>query len=95
MLRTKKITESYDMNVYTDDGFYFGDIEEAIISSNKVSGWRIKATKGSKLSQVLSGAKGVIVPHQYVKAFGDIVIINNDALPSYEDGEDESDNGDE
>jgi sporulation protein YlmC with PRC-barrel domain len=90
MLKTKRISDSYSMNVYTDDGFYFGDIEESIISSNKVSGWRIKATKGSKLSQILSGAKGVIVPHQYVKAFGDIVIISNDALPNYED---ESDSG--
>ena len=85
MLKTKRVSEAYDMNVYTDDGCYFGDIEEAIISSNKVSGWRIKATKGSKLSQVLSGAKGVIVPHQYVKAFGDIVLISSDALPNYED----------
>ena len=38
MLRTKRVTEVYDMKVFTDDGNYFGDIEESILSSNKVFG---------------------------------------------------------
>ncbi len=33
MLKTKKITESYDMRVFTDSGDYFGDIEEAILTT--------------------------------------------------------------
>lgn len=83
MLKMKKITESYDMRVFTDNGEYFGDIEEAILTQTKVSGWRVRSTKGSFLSKVLGTAKGVIVPHQLVKSIGDIMIISKAAVPSY------------
>lgn len=83
MLKMKKITESFDMKVFTDEGDYFGDIEEAMLTQTKVYGWRIRATKNSFLSKVLGSAKGVIVPHQLVKAIGDIMIISKTAVPSY------------
>ena len=83
MLKMKKIGESYDMRVFTDDGSYFGDIEEAILTHTKIFGWRIRATKNSFLSKVLGSAKGVIVPHQLVKSIGDIMIISKSAVPSY------------
>ena len=82
MLKMKKISDTYDLKVFTDAGDYFGDIEDSIVSSNKVSGWKIKATNNSFLSRVLGSAKGVIVPHQLVKAVGDILIISRNAVPS-------------
>ena len=83
MLKMKNITETFDMRVFTDTGEYFGDIEESIITQNKVFGWRVKATKNSFLNKVLGSAKGVIVPHQLVKSIGDIMIISRAAIPSY------------
>ncbi len=83
MLNMKKISESYEMKVFTDQGDYFGDIEEAILTSNKIFGWRVRATKSSFLNRVLGSAKGVIVPHQLVKSIGDIMIINKSAVPNY------------
>jgi len=82
MLRLKKISETYGMKVFTDAGDYFGDVEEVVIAGNKVSGWRVRATKNSFLTKVLGSAKGVIVPHQLVKSIGDIVIISKSAVPS-------------
>ena len=89
-LKTRKVTQSYDMRVFTDDGYYFGDIEEAVVSSNKVMGWRVKATKNSYLTKVLGGAKGVIVPHQLVRAIGDVFVISKSAIPSSTPEETES-----
>lgn len=83
MLKMKRISETYDMRVFTDNGDYFGDVEEAILTSTKVFGWRVKATKNSFLIKVLGSAKGVIVPHQLVKSIGDIMIINKSAVPNY------------
>ena len=83
MLKLKRISESYDMKVFTDSGEYFGDIEESIITQTKVFGWRVRATKNSFLVKVLGSAKGVIVPHQLVKSMGDIMIISKAAVPSY------------
>ena len=88
MLKMKKVSETYDLKVFTDTGDYFGDVEDSIINSNKVSGWKIKATKNSFLSRVLGSAKGVIVPHQLVKAVGDILIISKSAVPSGNSDED-------
>ena len=87
MLKMKRISEAYDMRVFTDVGEYFGDVEEAIITQNKVFGWRVRATKNSFLNKVLGSAKGVIVPHQLVKSMGDIMIISKSALPSSSDEE--------
>ena len=86
MIKTRKVTDVYGMPVYTDEGLYYGDIEESILSGNKVHGWRVKATKNSMLTRVLSGAKGVTVPHQFVKSIGDVMIISSHALPSGEEG---------
>ncbi len=87
MLKMKRITETYEMKVFTDSGDYFGDVEEVILANTKISGWRIKATKGSYLTKMLGSAKGVIVPHQLVKSMGDVMIINRTAIPS--SGEDD------
>ena len=83
-LNLKKISEIYEMKVFTDQGDYFGEIEESILTENKVFGWRVKATKNSALTKILGGAKGVIVPHQLVKAIGNIMIISKSAIPTYE-----------
>ncbi len=92
MLKMKKLSETYDMKVFTDTGDYFGDIEESILTATKIFGWKVKSTRGSFLNKVLGSAKGVIVPHQLVKAVGDILIISKTAVPSYsgeEEGESE------
>ena len=89
MLTTKPVTNVFNMPVYTDDGNYFGNVEEAVITSNKVYGWRIKATKNSKLGKVLGGAKGVIVPHQLVKSVGEVMIISKAAVPASDMPEEE------
>jgi len=82
MLKMKKIKDCYNMKVFTDSGDYFGDVEEAIITTTKVAGWKVKATKESFLSK-LGSLKGVIVPHQLVKSIGDVMIISKASVPSY------------
>ena len=81
MLKMRKVSQCYDLRVYTDSGDYFGDIEDCIVQGNKLSGWKIKATKNSFLSGALGSAKGVIVPHQLVKAIGDVLVISKCAVP--------------
>jgi len=76
----KKISEVIGSKVYTDSGNYFGEIEEANLLDNKIDGWRIKV--GGSIISLIGGARGVIIPHQFVKAISDIFIINKGALPS-------------
>ncbi|MEM4270539.1 MAG: PRC-barrel domain-containing protein [Candidatus Pacearchaeota archaeon] len=74
-----KISETVKKRVYTDNGEYFGDIEEANIENNKIAGWRIKIS--GQIGSVLGGVRGVIIPHNFVKAIGDIMIISKASLP--------------
>ena len=81
-MRIKKISEVMGIKVYTDSGEYFGEVEEANLMENKIDGWRIRV--GGVMSSLIGGARGVFIPHQFVKAIGDVFIINKTALPSPE-----------
>jgi sporulation protein YlmC with PRC-barrel domain len=87
-MRIKKITEVVGIRVYTDSGDYFGEIEEANLSENKIAGWKIRV--GGSIASLIGGARGVIIPHQFVKAVSDIVIINSSALPKPDNGFDDA-----
>ncbi|MFC1710541.1 PRC-barrel domain-containing protein [Nanoarchaeota archaeon] len=78
----KKVTDVIGSKVYTDSGDYFGEIEEANLQENKIDGWRIKV--GGGVISLIGGARGVIIPHQFVRAISDIFIISKAALPTPE-----------
>ena len=79
-MRIKKITEAVGTKVYTDSGSFFGEVEEANLHENKIDGWRIKV--GGSVMSLIGGARGVIIPHQFVVAIDDVFIINKTALPN-------------
>jgi sporulation protein YlmC with PRC-barrel domain len=81
MLKIKRLSDVVGRKVYTDSGDLFGMLEEVNLVDNKIDGWRIVVARESGLVQVLGGARGIIVPHQFMKAIGDIVIINRNAVP--------------
>ena len=75
MARFKRMSDVYDMKVFTDTGYFFGEVEEGLVEENRIKSWKIKAVPGSMLSSKVKDAKGVIIPHKFFKAFGDIIII--------------------
>ena len=79
MLRIKKISEVLGKHVYTSEGDYFGQVEEVNLVDNKIDGWKIKL--GSGMMGSIGGARGVIIPHQFVKAIGDVFVITKASLP--------------
>ena len=79
-MRIKKISDVVGTKVYTDSGDFFGEVEEANLSENKIDGWRIRV--GGSIISLIGGAKGVIIPHHFVRAISDIFIINKTALPN-------------
>ena len=83
MLRVKKMSDAVGKHVYTSDGDYFGQIEDVNLVDNKIEGWKIKISGG--FMSVLGGARGVIIPQQFVKAIGDIFIVNRASIPSREE----------
>jgi sporulation protein YlmC with PRC-barrel domain len=88
-MRIRKITEVIGVKVFTDSGDFFGEVEEVNLSENKIDGWKIRV--GGSITTLIGGARGVIIPHQFVKAISDILIINKVALPSSDSEEDTGD----
>jgi len=86
MLKIKKVSEVINKHVYTAEGEYFGQVEDVNLMDNKVDGWKIRVN-GSFVSS-LGGARGVIIPHQFVKAIGDVFVITGSSIPSKSDGVD-------
>jgi sporulation protein YlmC with PRC-barrel domain len=79
MLKIKKISAMLGKRVFTDTGDLFGEIDEVILAENKIDSWRIRVSR--EMARNLNGARGVIIPHQYVKAIGDVFVINGASLP--------------
>lgn len=79
MLKIKKISAMMGKRVFTDSGDFFGETEEAILTENKIDSWRIRVSK--EMARNLNGARGVIIPHQFVKSIGDVFVINGSSLP--------------
>jgi len=83
MLKIKKVSEVLGKKVYTDSGELFGDVEEVNLMENKVDSWRIRVAGG--VGSFLGGARGVVIPHQFVKAIGDVCIVSRASLPMQEE----------
>jgi sporulation protein YlmC with PRC-barrel domain len=83
MLKIKKISEVIGKNVLTSEGDFFGQVDDVNLVDNKIDGWKIRVSSG--FLSMFGGARGVIIPHQFVKAIGDIVIINKGSLPMKEE----------
>jgi len=86
MLKIKRVSEVIGKKVYTSEGDFFGNIDEVNLVDNKIEGWKIRI--GSGFASSLGGARGVIVPHQFVKAIGDVFVINKHSLPVRDEGTD-------
>jgi len=84
MLRIKRLSDIVGKSVYTSEGDFFGEIQEVNLIDNKIEGWKIKV--GSGFMSMLGGARGVIIPHQFVKAIGDVFIVNKSSLPIRDEG---------
>ena len=56
-MKIRKINDVIGMKVYTNSGEYFGEIEEANLSENKIDGWRIRV--GGSVLSLIGGARGV------------------------------------
>lgn len=84
-LKILSVSEVIGMKVFTDAGDYIGMVEEAITLNNKIDSWKVRIARDSSLSAYLSGAKGLIIPHQFVKAIGEVMIISSAAVPEKEE----------
>lgn len=83
MVQVTAVSKTWEKDVFTDKGMYCGKIEdvECDLKRFKVRSLVVKAVRGSYVSQMLGGKRGLIIPFPMVEAIGDVVIIKHIAAP--------------
>ncbi len=78
-VNVKRLSDVFSKDVFTDRGRYCGQVRNVKIDLNKfrIGSIVLKARKGSYLAQMLGGKKGVVIPYQFIKSVGDIVLIKH------------------
>jgi len=71
-----EVTSLYGLDVYTDTGIYVGKVKDVAIDikERKIAGLAVENVNKDLFSVE---AKGVIIPHRWVLAIGDIVLIKH------------------
>lgn len=72
-IKLRKISETYKAKIYTEDGYFLGEVEDAIIIGNKIDEWKIKVYNQEFRSR---GINGLFIKHILIKAMGQIWLVS-------------------
>jgi sporulation protein YlmC with PRC-barrel domain len=75
----QEITSLVGREVYSNNGVFVGEIEDIRLDlqNEMVTGLAVGSINKELLGTRISGSEGVIVPYRWVRAVGDIVLIND------------------
>lgn len=88
MVRVESFSELIDKEVFTEKGVYCGKVSDIELDLEKfrIRAIVVDAVRGSFLSSLVGGKKGVVIPFQMVQSIGDIVIIKQFSTEALEVG---------
>jgi len=78
-ITVKNVSEVFSKDVFTNKGVFCGKVSDIDINLSKfrINSLIIETGRGSFLSEMLGGKKGVIIPYTLVINVGDVVIIKH------------------
>jgi len=84
----EEITSLVGREVYSSNGVFVGEIEDIQLDldARAVTGLALAELNRELFAGQASGSTGVIVPYRWVRAVGDVVLIN-DVIERYDAGE--------
>jgi sporulation protein YlmC with PRC-barrel domain len=73
------ITSLVGREVYSNNGVFVGEIEDLRLDldGQVVTGLALTELNGELLADRAAGSRGVIVPYRWVRAVGDVVLVND------------------
>jgi sporulation protein YlmC with PRC-barrel domain len=85
-----EITSLVGREVYSNNGVFVGEVEDVRLNLDQevVNGLALSELNPQLFSDAATGEKGVIVPYRWVRAVGDVVLIN-DVVERYESTEED------
>lgn len=86
----QEITSLVGREVYSNNGVFIGEVEDLRldIESNAVTGLALHRLNDDLFAEYVGSSRGVMVPYRWVRAVGDIVLVN-DIVERVKDDEDD------
>lgn len=86
----QEITSLVGREVYSNNGVFVGQVEDLRLDldTESVTGLALAELNRDLFRDQASGARGVIVPYRWVRAVGDVILVN-DVVERIKDGDDE------
>ncbi|GGL57282.1 PRC-barrel domain-containing protein [Halocalculus aciditolerans] len=75
----QEITSLVGREVYSNNGVFVGEVEDIRLNLDQevVNGLALGQLNGELFEEVSTGRKGIIIPYRWVRAVGDIILIND------------------
>jgi sporulation protein YlmC with PRC-barrel domain len=86
----EEITSLVGREVYSSNGVFVGEIEDIQLDldARSVTGLALAELNHELFAGQVDGSTGVVVPYRWVRAVGDVVLIN-DVIERYDTGDSE------
>ena len=86
----QEITSLVGREVYSNNGVFVGEVEDLQLDmdAERVTGLALGEINRELFGAQVDGSKGVLVPYRWVRAVGDIVLVN-DAVEQMKETDDE------
>ena len=89
----QEITTLVGREVYSNNGVFVGEVEDVRLNLNEevVNGLALNHLNAELFEGYTDEARGVMIPYRWVRAVGDVILINDvvERLRNDEDAEDE------
>jgi len=75
----QEITTLVGREVYSNNGVFVGEVEDVRLNLDQeaVTGLAVGQLNTELFSETVSPGKGVVIPYRWVRAVGDIILIND------------------
>jgi sporulation protein YlmC with PRC-barrel domain len=86
----QEITSLVGREVYSNNGVFVGEVEDLRLDmdAERVTGLALGEINRELFGSQVDGAKGVLIPYRWVRAVGDVVLIN-DAVEQLSEADDD------
>lgn len=88
----QEITTLVGREVYSSNGVFVGEVDDLQLNLNEqvVTGLALTQVNSELFAEAAASARGVIVPYRWVRAVGDVVLVN-EVVERMADAEEEDD----
>lgn len=75
----QEITSLVGREVYSNNGVFVGQVEDLRLDldAETVTGLALTSTNNDLFGSQTAGARGVILPYRWVRAVGDVILVND------------------